>query len=199
MGGSGRRRGPAHRGHGAGMGLAAPLARVLVRRGVASDAVEVLSRPLPARSPARPDDPARDMGCGGGEVPRSRQARRAHRRLRRFTMWTGGGLGGASSRLAAADGPRRDALCPRPDRRGLRAERGRHVRPLARDHDLIVCVDCGHAFPRRDRGGEGCGCRRARPPSRRRDPASCGRGGEPQPAGRGRQPRAPLPRQAWCF
>jgi single-stranded-DNA-specific exonuclease len=89
-------------------------------------------------------DPRRSEGHGRGLPAHRARPAAARERIAVFADYDvdGGSSAALLIDLAAPDGPWRDALCPRPDRRGLRPERTRHGR-LAQTHDLIVCVDCG--------------------------------------------------------
>ena len=166
-----------------------PICRTLVRRNVAPGAAAAFL--APSLRELLPDPMSlRDMGSA---TERFLQAVSRRERIAIFADYDVDG--GASAALILtwlrAQGPRRDALHSRPDRRGLRAERtgdggaGARSRP---DHLRRL----RHAEPRADRRRRGGRRDRARPPSRRDHAARRGGRGEPQPPGRGRRPRASL-------
>jgi len=122
------------------LGLAAPLARVLVRRGVASDAVEVFL--APSLRDLLPDPMTlRDMGAA------AERFLEAVRRGERIAVFADYDVDGGASAALLLDWLRqmgRAATLYIPDRidEGYGPNEAA-MSALARDHDLIVCVDCG--------------------------------------------------------
>ena len=108
-------------------GLPPAVCSVLVRRGVAAEDAAAFLAPTLRDLLPDPMDPARhgtaaDRFLGAVRGQREdRDLRRLRRRWRR--------IGGAAADLAARHGPRRHALYPRPDRRGLWPERTRDAGP----------------------------------------------------------------------
>ena len=146
------------------------------------------SGPGPARPDARSLAPARH-GRGGRAIRPGARGRGAHRGLLRLRRGRRRQRGAAAD-LAARDRTLGDALRPRPDRRGLRAQRSGDARARGGPRpDRLRRLR--HAELRADRGG-GLRRHRSRPPSGGRDAAAGGGGRQSQPPGRERGIRLSL-------